>query len=400
MRILHVLDHSPPGASPYTWRVMAILRQQRALGWQTCHLTGPHHAAFTRGSTGAVAGDWHFYRTAAHDQAGRLPLLGAVSHLARRLQQVVQLTRPDLLHAHSPLENTLAALRVGRRHGVPVVVEIHAPAPASIAGSVWTRAPCAQAEGTRTALACFAMRAFEAWAAARAGAVVTNSEGMRRRLQDGGVSARRITVVPDALDLARYTAAESIARPAQLIIGCVASAGNLDLPLAALAILASRSIRARLLVACGAADEAAWRRAAIRRGMGERLTILPYKATDSAAEMHRLADLVLFCDAARHAVSAPPRRLLEAMARGCVVVVADTPAHRSLVQHGRNGMLFTTGDAAALADVLNVTAAARARWPALRANARWFIEYHRSWEVCVARYGPVYQRLLETRRRG
>ena len=133
--------------------------------------------------------------------------------------------------------------------------------------------------------------------------------------------------------------------------------------------------------------------------MAARLTILPHGASDTAVDMQRLADIVVFCDAARHAVCAPPRRLLEAMARGCVVVAADTPAHRSLVQHGRSGMLFTAGDAAALADVLNVTLAARARWPGLQSNARWFIEYHRSWEVCVARYGPVYQRLLETRRR-
>ncbi len=41
MRILHVLDHSIPLHSGYTFRTLAILREQRALGWETCHLTGP-----------------------------------------------------------------------------------------------------------------------------------------------------------------------------------------------------------------------------------------------------------------------------------------------------------------------------------------------------------------------
>jgi hypothetical protein len=41
MRILHILDHSVPLHSGYSFRTLAILRQQRHLGWQTIHLTGP-----------------------------------------------------------------------------------------------------------------------------------------------------------------------------------------------------------------------------------------------------------------------------------------------------------------------------------------------------------------------
>jgi hypothetical protein len=39
MRILHILDHSIPLHSGYTFRTLAILQQQRALGWETFHLT-------------------------------------------------------------------------------------------------------------------------------------------------------------------------------------------------------------------------------------------------------------------------------------------------------------------------------------------------------------------------
>ena len=40
MRILHVLDHSIPLQSGYTFRSASILRQQRILGWHTAHVTG------------------------------------------------------------------------------------------------------------------------------------------------------------------------------------------------------------------------------------------------------------------------------------------------------------------------------------------------------------------------
>ena len=45
MKILHVLDHSIPLHSGYTFRTRAILEQQRAMGWETAHLTSTKHIA-------------------------------------------------------------------------------------------------------------------------------------------------------------------------------------------------------------------------------------------------------------------------------------------------------------------------------------------------------------------
>jgi phosphatidylinositol alpha-1,6-mannosyltransferase len=43
MRILHVLDHSIPLQSGYTFRTLSLLTEQRRLGWETHHLTTPRH---------------------------------------------------------------------------------------------------------------------------------------------------------------------------------------------------------------------------------------------------------------------------------------------------------------------------------------------------------------------
>ena len=47
MRILHILDHSIPLHSGYTFRTLAILKNQRVLGWETFHLTGPKQEGCT-----------------------------------------------------------------------------------------------------------------------------------------------------------------------------------------------------------------------------------------------------------------------------------------------------------------------------------------------------------------
>jgi hypothetical protein len=43
MRILHILDHSIPLRSGYTFRTLLIPKQQWALGWETEHITGAKH---------------------------------------------------------------------------------------------------------------------------------------------------------------------------------------------------------------------------------------------------------------------------------------------------------------------------------------------------------------------
>jgi hypothetical protein len=43
MRILHILDHSPPLQSGYVFRTLGIVNQQRALGWEPVLLTSGKH---------------------------------------------------------------------------------------------------------------------------------------------------------------------------------------------------------------------------------------------------------------------------------------------------------------------------------------------------------------------
>src|SRR6476619_2679363 len=107
MRILHVLDHSIPLHSGYTFRTRSILMQQRALGWDTVHLTGPKQGAY-QADRETVDG-LLFHRTPpAAGAMARLPVLNqlaVIDALAKRLLEVATETRPDILHAHSPALN-------------------------------------------------------------------------------------------------------------------------------------------------------------------------------------------------------------------------------------------------------------------------------------------------------
>src|SRR5690606_16897667 len=126
MRILHVLDHSIPLHSGYTFRTAALLREQRARGWETHHITSPKqgHASQPFEEVDGLG----FYRTTPPSGASaRWPLVGERRLMAateQRLKVVAQQLRPQIIHAHSPVLNALPALRMGKELGIPVVYEI------------------------------------------------------------------------------------------------------------------------------------------------------------------------------------------------------------------------------------------------------------------------------------
>lgn len=89
MRILHILDHSLPLHSGYTFRTAAILREQHALGWETVHLTTPKQGFSDMEAE--EADGLRFHRTPAPQGTG---LIAQMRLTAGRIDQLVAKFRP------------------------------------------------------------------------------------------------------------------------------------------------------------------------------------------------------------------------------------------------------------------------------------------------------------------
>jgi hypothetical protein len=403
VRILHVLDHSLPLHSGYTFRTAAILREQRARGWDPIPLTTPRHGASA--ALEETADGWRFLRTPMAPSAlARVPGIGAylaeMRATARRLDHLVQELRPDILQPHSPVLNALPALWVGRKHKVPVVYEIRA---------CWEDAAVDHGTAREGDLRYRLSRALETFAVRRADAVTTICEGLRNDLAGRGIAAEKITVIPNAVDVASFAFGRSgdaelrarLGLRDAFIVGFVGSFyayEGLDLLIESVAQLAPQWPALRVLLVGGGPQDAALRAQVARLNLDERVI---FTGRVPHAEVQRYYELIDVLAYPRHPMrlteTVTPLKPLEAMAQGRMLVASDVGGHRELIRDGQTGWLFKAGKADALAHALLMVRDARAQWPEVAAAGRRFVESERTWARSVERYAPVFTRLLAGR---
>jgi glycogen synthase len=402
MRILHVFDHSIPLHSGYTFRSAAILREQRALGWETFHLTSPKQVNCTVAEE--TVDGLHFYRTPqAQGLFARLPVFSLFAQMRateKRLQEVVEIIKPDVIHAHSPALNGMPAVRVGRAMGIPVVYEIRA---------FWEDAAVDHGTTKEGSLRYRLTRAQETWVVKQADAVTVICEGLRGDLIKRGITGEKITVIPNAVDLEKFSLSgeSDPALKTQLgldgsrvlgFIGSFYAYEGLDLLLDAMPEILSHMPDVKVLLVGGGPQEANLKAQAIRLGVADKIVFtgrVPHQ------EVNRYYDLVDVLVYARHSMRltdlVTPLKPLEAMAQGRLFVASDVGGHKELIQNGQTGLLFHAGDTKALSETVTKLFDHPDLWPRLKANGREFVETERNWKVSVARYEQVYENARTSR---
>lgn len=398
MRVLHVLDHSIPLHSGYTFRTAAILREQRALGWETFQVTSPKHTA--PGSDEETVDGLHFFRTRWQPSGvSALPGIGEIglmNALERRLDEVAAKVRPDVLQAHSPVLNALPAIRVGKRRGIPVVYEIRA---------FWEDAAVDHGTTQEGSLRYRITRALETRAIRRADHVTTICEGLRSDIVARGISADKVTVIPNAVDVKAFAyrrprdeaLKQDLGLQGNTVIGFLGSFyayEGLDLLIDAVPAIAQTRPDVRVLLVGGGPQDAALKARAASLNVADKVMFVGRVPHSEVQRYYSLVDVLAY---PRHRMRltelVTPLKPLEAMAQGHLLVASDVGGHEELIRDGETGVLFKAGDAGALAKAVLDLLARPERWDVIRANGRLFVEQERTWRGSVSRYVPAFEQI-------
>ncbi len=399
MRILHVLDHSLPLHSGYTFRTLSILKAQRAMGWETFHVTGEKQDSGEQ--LEETVNDWTFFRTPkGGSYLSRLPVLNQVAvinSLTQRLFEIVPQVKPDILHAHSPSLNGIAALRVARKLKIPLVYEVRA---------FWEDAAVDHGTSTEWGIRYRLTRALENYAMHHADAITTICEGLRGDIISRKIAPEKVTVIPNAVDLENFEMIQStdgelrnsLGLTNRQVVGFIGSFyayEGLTVLLQALPWMLADNSDIRLLLVGGGPQEAELRQLANELKIADKVVFTGRVPHEQVQRYYSIIDVLVYPRLSMRLTDlVTPLKPLEAMAQGKLLAASDVGGHRELIRDGHNGVLFKTNDPGSLAEKVNALLQAPARWPALRQAGREYVETERNWVRSVAGYRPVYQELL------
>lgn len=399
-RVLHVLDHSLPLHSGYTFRTRAILKAQEALGLEVRGITSQKHNHEAEWDEDVEQIDGLTFHRTAGTSSGPM-LVNEFREMAALNSAILELAeewRPDVIHAHSPALNGGAALRAARRLGVPFVYEIRA---------FWEDAAVGNRTGKEGSAKYRLTRSLETQVAARADAVFTICNGLRDDLAARGIAPGKIGVMPNGVDLTLFghPPARDDALASQLgivdgapVIGYIGSFYDyegLDDLIAAMPALRRRHPEARLLLVGAGEMERELRAAAAALPEPEAVIFAGRVPHSEVERYYSLVDVLAYPrKASRLTDLVTPLKPLEAMAQGRIVAASDVGGHRELITDRLTGFLFPPDDPASCAEALADMLDGRENWDRVRTAAHAHVRKAHDWHSNARRYQDVYHLLL------
>jgi PEP-CTERM/exosortase A-associated glycosyltransferase len=399
MKILHVLDHSIPLHSGYTFRTKAILEQQRAMGFETVHVTSAKQGDFN--ASPEVIDGLTFYRSEVPGGVlSKLPMLNQVAiidSLKKALSQVIEKEKPDIIHAHSPSLNGLAASWAAKKYNLPFVYEIRA---------FWEDAAVDHGTCKEGDLKYRLTRSSENKVIKAADAVTVICQGLKDDLVQRGVDANKITLIPNAVAYEKFTerqvdenAKAVLAKKLNVDDACVLgfigsfyAYEGLDLILESMQELAKRDKKYVLLLVGGGPEDKRLKQMVADFGLEQNVIFTGRVPHDEVANYYDLIDLLVFPrKSMRLTELVTPLKPLEAMAQRKLVLASDVGGHHELITHGENGYLFKADNVADLTrNVEEITSTDNSE---VLSNGLTFVKEVRNWAVSVSNYKPIYEAL-------
>jgi len=398
MLVLHVFDHTIPLHSGYTFRSLAILEQQHRLGIETIHVSSSKQ--LTQTYRDEDVDGLHFYRTFP-TVLSKFPLLNqwdVISTLIRRIEQVINERRPDVLHAHSPSLNGIAACIVGKKYNIPVVYEMRAS---------WEDAAVSHGTCTEGSLRYKIGQWLEKYALKHATHITTICHGLSDHIQQWGIAEEKITIIKNAVDIEKFS--KQGAKDPSLLAQCSVAGKvvlgflgsfyryeGLHLLIAALPSMLKENLNIHLLLVGGGPEDSNLKRQVAELSLSKHVTFTGRVPHQDICQYYSLIDLFVYPrESIRLTEIVTPLKPLEAMAQHGLVVASDIGGHREMIEHQKTGVLFEADNVAAISDAIVELIAQPQRWDAIKRAGNQYVNQERTWKCSVAPIEQVYRSIVE-----
>ncbi len=311
---------------------------------------------------------------------------------------VAERCRANIIHAASDMENGLPAMLAAKKAGVKGIYEYRGMWHYSTAvRNTWF--PWTEPFQRRQRL--------EVQTGQLADAVFAISEALKAELVAEGLPEDKITVLPNAVDVERFTPLppdqellEKYGLQGRVVVGFIGSFTayeGLDSLMDAVLELNWRGFPVSLLMVGDGADNLK-RMKALHQARGSHPSIIftgrvPF---EDVKRYYSLIDIMPFPRVpAKVCHCVPPLKPLEAMAMGKTVLASNVAALTEIVQDGETGLVFESGNLPDLVKKLETLLTLPDLRQRLAAKGRDWVLAERDWHKVSERILRVYEGLLE-----
>jgi PEP-CTERM/exosortase A-associated glycosyltransferase len=399
MKILHILDHSIPLHSGYAFRTRALLKEQEKCGWDTVQLTSIKHygAEQDKESIDGLI----FYRTFVKANfIDRLPVLNqirVIATLVRRMTEVVKNEKPDIIHAHSPCLNGIAALRVGKKFHIPVIYEVRAS---------WEDAAVEHGSTTKDSFRYRLSRSMETYVLRNVQGIATICQGLKQDILSRGIGNKPIAVIPNAVDSKRFV--EEKINCSELIkhyrlenkkvlgfIGSFYAYEGVDLLIRATAKLAHQNKNVITFLVGGGPEERRLKNLVNELGINTSVIFIGRVPHEEVDKYYQLIDVLVYArKACRLTDLVTPLKPLESMAANKVFIASNVGGHRELIPEQLHKLLFEPGDVDSLVEKILQLETDQSLRRLFEGWTREHVMSERSWQKSVANYRSLYKQVI------
>ncbi len=399
MKILHILDHSLPLHSGYTFRSQNIFIAQKNMGYDPIVLTSPKHEESLKRATPLkeTINNTNYYRTGKL-QYIPFPLVSELylmHRLYKRILKVASIEKPDIIHAHSPILNGIPAIRAARKLNIPIIYEIRA---------FWEDAAVDHGTYEENSWKYRLTKSIETHVCKRTDHICILCHGLKKDLVQRGIPKEKITPVfnginPDALKPAPpdkdFIAAWNLQD--KKIIGFIGSFyryEGLDLLIEAFSKIAARQKDVILLLVGGGEMKKELKDIAGKKGIKDRVLMPGRIPHEKIAGIYSCIDILAYPRySMRLTELVTPLKPLEAMAIGKALVASDVGGHKELIQDGKTGLLFKAGDADSLADCIQKILDDQSLKNTLQITGKKWVNENHTWAKTTSVYDELYKSL-------
>lgn len=404
MKVLHVLDHSLPYLSAYSFRSMYLISQQRQMGITPVVLTSPSHESPDQNCEILQGVQHHRSKWSGFYYLPQPRFIPGLRHeayiaaLAKRIVQVARDAEVDLIHAHSPALNGLAARRAAKQLKKPWIYELRYYEQDAAVDSGQT-----SYYSLRYNLA----RWMEERALKQSDLAVTTSTSMQKELLARGFSSRKILEVPEGIDTRMFHPrppdVELIERhhlQDKTVIGFIGSFykyEGLD-RLVSMMIYLLRERRDLKLILAGSGEVESQLRARVPREWNDHFIFTGRIEQEDILRYYSVIDICVYPRlSTRMTELTTPIRPLEAMSMERAVIGSNVGGIAELIRHNKTGFVVETDDKVTLGASISYLVNNPHERKEMGRRARAQVIKQRDWSTIALKYSDIYNRVTSVK---